>query len=338
MPMPVPSTHLGGIPMTAYLLSVTLTFAPAAQKEEAKLDEKIAQARAKAVEFLKKQQKMDGMWEGDAVALLADMEGGFTALTALALLEAGVPAKDPAIAKAVEYLVKLDPKKTYVVSLQTQVLCRLKEKKHLPQIQNNANWLIEKAIKKGESLVGWSYPGHELSDGSNTHFAVVALHEAAQAGAKVNAKIWIQIRDMYSRTQTAGGWGYYSDRAFGGDRTSFSMTTCGLLGLTIAAKYDKDAKGPDPAIEKGMTALLKLESGGKSTAYQWMATAELGRALGQTEFKAGKQTRAWYREGTAKLLVDQKEDGSWEGTGGVDKQPIYCTACALYFLGPPAKK
>ena len=118
------------------------------------------------------------------------MEGGCSQLATLALLEAGVPAKDPAVAKAVEYLVKLEPKKTYVVSLQTQVLARADPKKHAKQIQKNADWLIEKAVRKDGKLEGWSYPGHDLTDNSNTHFAVVALHAAAQAGAKVDAKIW----------------------------------------------------------------------------------------------------------------------------------------------------
>ena len=43
------------------------------------------------------------------------------------------------------------------------------------------DWLLEKAIKKGDQLAGWSYPGQDLTDASNTHFAVVALHAAVPA-------------------------------------------------------------------------------------------------------------------------------------------------------------
>jgi hypothetical protein len=324
--------------VTAFFLTAALSFTGAAQKPEPKLDEKVETAREKAVDFLKKQQK-DGHWEGGVLNLLADMEGGVTGLAALALLEAGVPAKDPVVVKAVEYLVQLEPKKTYVVSLQTQVLCRVKDKKHLPQIQKNVDWLVEKAVRKGENLMGWSYPANDIADGSNTHFAVVALHDAAQSGAKVDAKLWEQIREMYARTQTPGGWSYYSERAFGGARETLSMTTCGLLGLAIATKYDKNAKGPDPAFEKGMPALLKLAAGSsKSQGYEWFATAELGRTLGQAEFKVGKMTRAWYREGAEKLLRVQQQDGSFVGKGGIDASPVIATASGLYFLGPPAKK
>ena len=173
--------------MTTFILAATLSLAGTQQKADATLDEKVASARDKAIDFIKKQQKEGGHWEGVVLNLL-DMEGGCSALATLALLEAGVPAKDPAVAKAVEYLVKLEPKKTYVVSLQTQVLARADPKKHAKQIQKNADWLIEKAVRKGGKLVGWSYPGHNLADNSNTHFAVVALHYAAQTGAKLDAK------------------------------------------------------------------------------------------------------------------------------------------------------
>ena len=324
--------------MTALFLTAALSVAGAGQKPEPKFDEKVAAARNKAVEFLKKNQHKDGHWEEGVLPALADMDGGFTGLAALALLEAGVPENDPAVVKAVEYLVKLEPKKTYVVSLQTQVLCRIGDRKHLPRIQKNTDWLLDKAVRKGDALLGWSYPVQELADNSNTHFAVVALHAAAQAGAKIDAKVWEQVRDLYARTQTAGGWGYYSDRAFGADRATYSMTTCGLLGLTIAAKYDKKAKGPDPAFEKGMATLLKLGVGGKSAGYDKFATAELGRALGQIDFKSGKQEKAWYREGADSLLREQREDGSFAGNTGIDANPVLATAFGLYFLGPPAKR
>jgi hypothetical protein len=324
--------------MTAFIVSITLSVAGANQKPEPTLEEKVATARAKAIDFLKKQQDKDGTWEGAVLTLLGDMNGGATALATLSLLEAGVPANDLAVSKALAYLVKLEPKKTYVVSLQTQVLCQVDAKKHKEQIQKNVDWLLEKAAKREGQLAGWSYPGQNLTDGSNTHFAVVALHAAAQAGAKVDATVWAQIRDYYRRSQKEGGWGYYADRAFGGEKITSSMTTCGLLGLVIAAKYDKNARGPDPAFEKGMTVLLKQGADGKSQSYGRFATAELGRLLGTTEFKAGKMGRAWYREGAERLLQLQQADGSFADKGGIDSTPVLATAFGLYFLGPPVKK
>jgi hypothetical protein len=325
--------------MTSLLISLTLAVAAPVPKAEREFREKVDAARDKAIKYLKDQQDKDGSWESLVLANVGDMKGGVTALAALALLEAGVPANDPAVAKAVEYLLPLQPERTYVVSLQTQVLARTKDIKHLPQIQKLADWLVEKRITKDGKLQGWSYPANAIADNSNTHFAVMGLHTAAQAGAKVDAEIWQQIRDYYARTQQAdGGWTYTNA---GSPKSTASMTTAALLGLAVAVKYDKRAKGPDAAFDKGLEAILgdKLQNG-KMTAYDLFTTAELGRALGTTEFKVGNLTKAWYREGAEKVMKAQQADGSLklaEKDIGPDL-PTITTACGLYFLGPPAKK
>ena len=112
--------------MTAFVLTAVLAVSAPVPKEVKEAQEKfrkeVAAAREKAIDFLKRQQNPNGTWEPGVVGLLADMEGGQTALAALALLEAGVKTDDEALAKAIEYLAKLAPKKTYVVGLQTQVL------------------------------------------------------------------------------------------------------------------------------------------------------------------------------------------------------------------------
>ena len=171
--------------MTAFILTAVLSLTGNETKPEPTLDEKVATARAKAIEFLKNQQDQKGTWEGKVVDILTDMEGGVTALATLSLLEACVPANDTSIEKAVAYLVKLEPKKTYVVSLQTQILCRLDAKKYKALIQKNADWLLDKAVWKGDTLKGWSYPANEVADGSNTHFAVVALARRPRPGRRL---------------------------------------------------------------------------------------------------------------------------------------------------------
>lgn len=321
--------------MLASILTVSLALSASSPfADDAELNKAVAAARTKAIAFLKKQQKKDGTWEL-LTADITGMDGGMTALAVLGLLEAGVKTDDPAIAEALPNLAKLEPKKSYVVSLQTQVLVRIDKKKHAPKIQANADWLIEKAIMRGEKLEGWSYPANAVADGSNTHFAVVALREAALAGAKVPEKTWDQIREMYAASRGNGGWGYYP-RA--GQPATRTMTTAALAGLVMAAEFDKAGKGTDAAFDKGMASLLKGQANrGTSEVYAWFVTAELGRALATREFKAGDQGLAWYREGATMLVKEQKENGAWEGKAGIDRAPIYATACALYFLGPPAK-
>ncbi len=334
--------------MTSVLIAVALAAAnpvPKDEKADREFREKVDAAREKAVGFLKKQQGKDGSWESLALESIAGLKGGTTALVTLSLLEAGTPANDPAVTKAVEYLLALNPDKTYVVSLHMQVLARVDAKTHVGVIQANADWLMQKAIRKEKKLLGWSYPGNDIADNSNTHFAIMGLHAAAQAGAKVDPEIWKQVRDYYAATQLAdGGWRYHNA---GGDHVSHHMTVAALLGLTIATKYDKQAKGPDPAFEKGMKALLGGKLGefgdGKSRFVSWMTTAELGRALGTTEFTSGKLAKAWYREGAEKMVKLQEKDGSLKypenHKGGIDAgQPVISTAAGLYLLGPPPAK
>lgn len=302
-----------------------------------KFDKAVATARQKATDYLKMQQK-DGNWEKVITGGVSDMGGGITAMAALGLLEAGVPADDAAVTRAVEYLVKVESKKTYVVSLQTQVLARVDARKHKEKIQKNVDWLLNEAVNSRGKLAGWSYPGNQqIGDGSNTHFAVMGLHAAALADAKVDAKVWDQVRDMYARARQEGGWSYYGDERVKG-QPSRTMTIAALVGLVVAAEFDTAGRGPDPAFEKGMAAFLKVSPRpGTSVAYEWLVTAELGNALASHEFKAGDKVLAWYREGAEKLLKEQKGDGSWMPGPGVDSNPIYATACGLYFLGPPKK-
>jgi hypothetical protein len=315
---------------------------PKDDRAEKELRDKVDAARAEAVQFLKKQQDKEGNWEGVALGQIAGMKGGVTALATLGLLEAGVPAGDPAVAKAVAYLAKLQPDKTYVVSLHAQVLARADAKRYAKEIQADADWLLKNAIRKGGKLEGWSYPANQIADNSNTHFAVMGLHAAARAGAKVDEKVWRDIRDYFAATQhQTGGWTYINAGG-GAVYPSQCMTTVGLICLAVATKYDKQAKGPDPAFEKGMKALLGKNdfSDGKSVAYTLMTNAELGRVLGSNEFKSGKMTKAWYREGAERLVKGQQADGSFKsGQRGIDAgQPVIMTACGLYLLGPPAKK
>ena len=325
--------------MTGFVLTVAL-LAPApvpqdAKKSDQKFQQDVAKARTKAIDYLKKRQQENGSWENVFIDFAVEMKGGTTGLATLALLEAGVPANDPAVTKAVEYLVKIEPKKTYVVSLQTQVLARVDKQKHAKQIQKNVDWLLANATKNNGRIAGWSYPQNNVADGSNTHFAVMALHSAAQAGAKLDDKLWKEIHVMYEETQQDKGWSYYT----GTKNATYNMTVCALLGLAIAAKHEPKAKGPGEGFNQGMESLLNLPARAqKSEGYRLFAIAELGRTLGLTEFKAGKKSRAWSREDGQGLLKKQNEDGSWKLGEKIDGDGVIATAFGLYFLGPPPKK
>jgi hypothetical protein len=336
-----------GVAMTPFVFAVALAVAapvPDDKKAEAEFQKKVDDARERAVAYLKKNQGKEGDWEDFVLNIVGGQKGGPTALATLALLEAGVPGNDPVITKAVEYLLKLEPERTYVVSLQIRVLARVDAKKYAKEIQTNVDWLMGKVIYKNDKFTGWSYPMNQIADNSNTHFAIMGLHAAAQAGAKVDAEIWKKIRDFYTAAQLKDGRWSYAPSA--GYEPSHSMTIAALACLAVAVKYDKDAKGPDEAFEKGMKAVLDRDpdkfGDGKSAFITWMTVAELGGALGTNEFKTGKLTKAWYRAGAEMVVKSQQEDGSLKYT--VDrpmidtKWPVITTACGLYVLGPPKKK
>lgn len=321
--------------ITVAMAFVVTVSAPVPKEAEERQAKEIAASRERAIVYLKKQQNKEGNWEGNALNFTAGMEGGITAFVALSLLEGGVAPNDPAIVKAVEYLAKLPPKKTYVVSLQTQVLARADAKKHAETIQKNVDWLLDKAVHNGDDLQGWTYPGNSIVDGSNTHFAVFALHVAAKAGAKVDAKVWNEIRDLYIRTARADGWSYHPANAAS---ASQSMTAAALVGLTISTSHLKDAEPAKKVTEDGWKLFVDRKgSGSKSEGYMLHLTAELGRLLDKPVFKVGEKEIAWYATGAAKLVKGQQADGSWKLGTGVDGDGLYSTAAALYFLGPPKK-
>src|SRR5439155_21259006 len=133
-----------------------------------------------------------------------------TALVTLALLNCGVKPEDPALARALEYLHRLPPRKTYVVALQNLVFLETRKEKYKPRIQENADWLVANAINKTRGRAGWSYPGNSVADNSNTQYALLGLYAAKQAGAKIDDDVWKAIQEYYNRHQrkqgTTGYW------------------------------------------------------------------------------------------------------------------------------------
>src|SRR4051812_1166591 len=80
---------------------------PAPTKPEEELVNKVRDSIKLGVNYLKTKQNTDGNWEGIVLNLLADMEGGATALVVLALLNCGEKPDDPYLAKALDYLARL---------------------------------------------------------------------------------------------------------------------------------------------------------------------------------------------------------------------------------------
>ncbi|HXD87937.1 MAG TPA: DUF4159 domain-containing protein [Urbifossiella sp.] len=331
---------------------------PAPVKPEEELVNKVRDSIKRGVAYLKKNQTSQGNWEGVVLKFLADMEGGSTALVVLALLNCGEKPDEPYLQKAIKYLADLPPRKTYVVGLQNMVFAEVREKKYLPIIQRNADWLIKGAVGYREgagALQGWTYQpsgNNTLGDNSNTQYALLGLYAAKSAGAKIEDKHWKAIQDYYQRTQHKSGYWKYHNRLDTG--ASFTMTVAGVCGLLIAGMgLDQSSQQLDPAtgvaancgvydenepVARGMNWIasrFNFEQGltpfeqGSSIAYNIYGIERLGRLSGQRFI--GKYD--WYREGCKYLLGKQRGDGHFAvGAAPLDASEVLSTAFSLLFL------
>jgi hypothetical protein len=307
------------------------------------------------VAFLKSRQNKDGGYDRDVT-----VPGGETGLTVVALLVAGIPAKDPSVSKALQFLRELKSDQTYIVSLQTMALAEAKcpgpGDKEL--LQKHVNWLLKARVLNGSRLEGWNYSnkGPTSTDGSNTQYALLALWSARQAGAGVPPIVWEEIRNMYLTTQRRdGSWKYSYTSGTLGDAVStpMTMTTAGVSGLLIANSELNAGreifKGPtDPAtncgeyeenkaLELGIGFIkthfaIPLPAPSPRDFYHLYGLERVGRLSGQRFF--GQYD--WYREGSKFLVRTQQADGSWYSKqpvgGGWDRWPIVSTSFALLFL------
>lgn len=309
---------------------------PKAKAPPDPIDERAKVVRTQAVAYLIKEQtiieKGVGSWESEKAA--DAMRGGVTALALVALMESGVAVKEDVVARGLAYLRALKPTTTYVVSLQTQALCRANQKDDADRIKKNVEWLEQAAGKgaKGE-LVGWSYTVDAAgrADNSNTRYAVAALFAAHEAGFRVAGKtLWADVRDLFIRTQKpTGGWGYV-DFSPG---ESHTMTVSGLVCLTAAERVlkpkDDRLRTAREAGESWLADHFKLEH--THTYYNFDVVANYGRLGEVRRIGSGVKKRDWFREGVDWLEKKQADDGRFPAGVG-DLTPVVSTSFALRFL------
>jgi RNA polymerase sigma factor (sigma-70 family) len=287
------------------------------------------------VRFLKAKQRADGSWwDADSEA-----RTGTTSLVTLALLAAGEPRDAPAISRAVEHLRRFGPeqlKSTYAVSLQTMVFAAVDPRRDQPRIVANARWLQDAQIMPGDRVKwpgSWSYSRlrNRNGDNSNTHYALMGLKAASDAGVPVKAEVWDLARRHWEQAQRPdGGWGYTPDAAM---PTIASMTCAGISSLSITGPQQS------PGLQRGVDWLanhFRVDQNlpiGQQWRYYYLADLErAGRLTGQRVFG----THDWYREGAEKLLQEQDRlQGCWQGAGPIEGQEplgLVSTSFALMFL------
>jgi hypothetical protein len=125
----------------------------------------------KGVEFLRRRQNADGSWGHQTGIASKRYTAGITALSALTLLECGVPTKDVHVRSAARFLRKRIPelRSTYSISLAILFFDRLGEEADATNIRTLALRLIAGQKPSG----GWDYSCPTLS--TNEELGLLAL-------------------------------------------------------------------------------------------------------------------------------------------------------------------
>jgi hypothetical protein len=315
--------------------------------------DQVRKAIDRGVAYLLSQQQKDGSWPE-----ITGYTGGISALCTLALLNAGVEPDEPQMQAALEYLRKIPPERTYVVSLQTMVFARAEPERDRERIFRNVRWLEAGQVIEGPFKGAWSYPGMGTGgDNSNSQFALLALYEAERVGIQAKSQTWHLAKNYWTKCQHPdGSWGY-TVQASG---PTGSMTCAGITSLIVTADrmQSADAKANGDQIEcccSGSTGkkepidralqwlgknysvsrnpggsiwhlyyLYGLERVGRMTAKRFLPLAH----------RQGQPDRAdWYREG-AEWLVNKQDtlSGFWKDKGSHEENPLVGTSLALLFL------
>ena len=334
------------------------------------LADQVRKAIDEGVRYLKQNQNQNGSWN-DKLGAFSHHAGGATCLALLALLDCGVAKDDPVIVRGLKYIRGLQQPTTYVRSLQTMVYAKAGLAEDKGRIQVNVDHLIKIRLRDDKGLLkGWSYdyPGPQggSADNSNTQYALLGLHMGRLAGARIDRKVWEEIREFYIRTQNNdGGWGYTAGGggAFANSTSSLTMTTAGLCGLLISGMElnegretilangtatncgdYKDDKAVQHALSWIGSPLHFRFDMPQRTFYNIYGIERAGRLSGQRFF----HTRDWYREGcqilsklpditkekrrTGNAFSDPQGGWYWSEAGTWDSWPVVSTSFALLFL------
>ena len=186
-------------------------------------------------------------------------QGGVTALCTLALLECGEPREFarrrqgrrlPADARRAE--IRL----CHVAADDGLLRCRSKEEPAADPAQ--CRLALAGADQDGPRAGAWTYfaasDQTSIGDNSNSQFALLGLHEAEQAGVRVDDATWKRTLDYWLSCQRLdGSWGYYKPLPDQPKRPRRGSMTCAGIGAMViscrTAVSEGDARVVDGAIQ-----------------------------------------------------------------------------------------
>ena len=332
------------VAISVAITACLLTPATAAAQRPGVTTQQIENAIDKARDWLVRQQNGHGSWECSMRP--NETRVGATSLVTLALLNAGLPAEHPTLAKALNYLRSQTPDETYSVSLQTMVLALVTPDADRLQLARNVKWLEDGQIRQGATAGSWSYHHNRGNgDNSNSQYAMLALHEASEAGIRVDQNVWELAQRYWVSCQVGdGSWGYTRGNAGG----SGSMTCAGVTSLWITSQHllsaDARAAGNTVTCCGGGRSPQQLERGlawlgshfsvvenpgtrGQTWLYYYLYGLE---RVGRFTARRYIGNADWYLEGSKMFVASQDPlDGTFKGS---HEDKVVATSFALLFL------
>ncbi|MEZ6034869.1 MAG: DUF4159 domain-containing protein [Planctomycetaceae bacterium] len=323
------------------------------QLNDQQLREGVKKALVRGCDYLKRTQNADGSWSAEGSAGLK-WSDGFTSLAVMAQINSDVPVDSPHIQRGLDYLrhrplaVSDYLYGVYETSLIIMALCAAEQyDRDLPRIQLLATAIENAQIRSGDNSGLWNYTlaGGGGGDASNGQYAVLALRDAAYAGATVSRKTWERIHEQWTTAQNPdGGWRY----APGQPASRGSMTVAGLSTIAITTRMLQDdtdvaADGspdccgtppPNLAMEKGrkwMADKFSVTTNPRHDNwyyYYLYGLERAGRMSGVRFFGSAD----WYRRGAQVLVAAQLPAGEWLSPSAAERDPVLNTAMALLFL------
>lgn len=339
--------------LVSCILAVAIFFASmnTGQTADKKSDSETLQAmKAKAIAYMKKEQKEDGSWSTpDRI--------GITALVVTSLLQVGLEADDPAVAKATTFLKQFIQKdggiyhpkskhRNYETSLSIVAFQATGQSKQFDETVGNAVlFLKDLQWDEGEGLVssdtgfgGAGYGKHGRPDLSNTQYFLEALKAA---GIKKDDPAFQKALLFISRTQNlkspenmtgfaekadkddkggfyytpaAGGTSQAGKNDQGGLRSYGSMTYAGLKSMIFAglSKDDFRVKAAFNWIQKRYSLKENPGLGQQGLYYYYHTFAKTLNVLemGTIETSDGEKHN-WKSDLIKVLSESQRSDGSW---------------------------
>jgi hypothetical protein len=300
---------------------------------------------------------------------------GETALIALTLAKADVPATDPALRGCLEKIMLCFTSQGYIperrggtdiyeAGIVAMVLSTVEPVVYKAHIEAVVAYLLAKQKANGS----WDYDQRTAGDTSISQYAVLGLWEAENAGIEVPGRVWDNVASWYMSTQQRdGGWVYHPDEGAGMGPQTVSLTAAGVGSLMICnrqlARYRKgmDSVHPmlTPLLIEGEASGYKPYNSSASVnnsirrGLDWLSRGFVpaqANLMGRSTYygmygmeRVGalgdrqmmRGLGSWYERGMEFTLQDQKPDGTWN-RGDFNATMNTCWA-TLYLLQATAK-